>query len=202
MLERRHPLYLARNSCVRRAKNAASRSWPRRCSYPTSPSKTPTPYRSAWVGSQRSPPAAPMRGHKIGLTSRAMQISLADQTSPTTARCWTTCSSRRRRHPCARFIAPRSKWSWPSCWARPLEGTEDHPVRRAQRRHRLRDAGDRDHRRAHRAVRPRTPSARARSSTPFPTTPPTPASCSAGGRCKPHASGPALVSAPAAIKTA
>ena len=62
------------------------------------------------------------------------------------------------------------------------EGAGRDAVRRALG-HRVRDAGDRDHRRAHRAVRPRHQGRCARSSTRSATSPPTPASCSAAGRC-------------------
>ncbi len=53
-----------------------------------------------------------------------------------------------------RFIAPRVEVELAFVLGKPLEGPGRHALRRA-RGDRLRRAGDRDHRRAHRAVRPR-----------------------------------------------
>ena len=99
-------------------------------------------------------------GHKIGLTSRAMQQPRRSP-SPTTAAA--------RRHvlrdggdiAAARFIVPRFEVELAFVLGRPLQGPGRDALRRA-RRHRLRGAGDRDHRCPHRAVRPRRPRRRAR----------------------------------------
>ena len=104
----------------------------------------------AWVALESAEGRAV--GHKIGLTSRAMQRR-PRSTSPTSRRCSTTVLPRRRRHPlralhraarrgrarlhaASRLGAPVSRSS--TCSPRPI-----------------RDAGDRDHRRAHRTVRSR-----------------------------------------------
>ena len=84
----------------------------------------------------------------------------------------------------SRFIAPRIEVELAFILGKPLQGPGRDAVRRALG-HRVRDAGDRDHRRAHRAVRPRHQGHAQGRSTPSATSPPTPASCSAAGRCGP-----------------
>ena len=123
-----------------------------------------------------------VKGHKIGLTSRAMQQAsqidepdygtlLDDMFFEPAATSRPSASSRRA-----------SRWSWPSSSASRCKAPSVDAVRRAGG-HRLRDAGHRDHRRAHRAVRPPHQGDAQGASTPSATTPPTPASCSAAGRC-------------------
>jgi 2-oxo-hept-3-ene-1,7-dioate hydratase len=48
----------------------------------------------AWLDLKRKA-GRKLKGHKIGLTSKAMQYS--SNTNPTTERCWTTCSFRMAR---------------------------------------------------------------------------------------------------------
>ena len=94
-----------------------------------------------------------MRGHKIGLTSRAMQqASQIDE--PDYGTLLDDMFFEPRRHPVRRASSRRAwRWSWPSCSSASWKATARQRRRRAGR-HRVRDARHRDHRRAHRAVRP------------------------------------------------
>ena len=116
-----------------------------------------------------------VKGHKIGLTSRAMQ-----QASQITEPDYGTLLDdmffeQGGDIPFTRFIAPRVEVELAFVLGKQLEGPERDDLRRAGR-HRLRGAGHRDHRRAHRAVRPPHQGRCARCSTPSPTTRPMPAS--------------------------
>ena len=95
-----------------------------------------------------------IRGRKIGLTSRAMQLSSQIDEPDFAPLMDDMFFEPGGDIPIDRFIAPRVEVELAFVLGRPLKGPGVTPVRRAGR-HRLRDAGDRDHRRAHRAVRPR-----------------------------------------------
>ena len=135
----------------------------------------------AWVALKLAEGRAVI-GHKIGLTSRAMQIA-SQITEPDFGTLlddmlFTCTPGQVLDIPASRFIAPRVEVELAFVLKAPLEGPRRDGAAGAGR-DRLRDARHRDHRRAHRAVRP--PHARrcARCSTPSATTPPTPASWSA-----------------------
>ena len=95
-----------------------------------------------------------VRGRKIGLTSRAMQqASQIDE--PDYAPLMDDMFFEQGGDiPFDRFIAPRVEVELAFVLGKPLKGPGVNAVRRAVG-HRVRDAGGRDHRRAHRAVRPR-----------------------------------------------
>jgi hypothetical protein len=66
----------------------------------------------AWVA-MKIAEGRTVRGHKIGLTSRAMQVASQILTS---ARCWTTCFLPKvATYPCSALSCRAWRWSWPSC---------------------------------------------------------------------------------------
>jgi 2-oxo-hept-3-ene-1,7-dioate hydratase len=94
-------------------------------------------------------------GHKIGLTSRAMQISSQiDEPDYGTLldSMRYTCTPGQVRHPGLALHRPRVEVELAFVLKSDLKGLK--PAWRSAGCHRLCGAGDRDHRRAHRAVRP------------------------------------------------
>jgi hypothetical protein len=93
-----------------------------------------------------------VKGHKIGLTSRAMQQSSQIDEPDYGTLLDDMFFEQGGDIPFARFIAPRIEVELAFILGRKLRARRD-ALRRA-RRHRLRGARHRDHRCAHRAVRP------------------------------------------------